>query len=85
VVYIIDLDSVFREFINFHISLLFSGSRPVVGSSKIIIFGFPIVHKAILTLLLIPPDKLAIFVFREDSKFTFRIRLAANSYSSLVF
>lgn len=40
-----------------HIYLLLSGSRPVEGSSKKIMCGFPIKEIATESLLLIPPDK----------------------------
>lgn len=39
-----------------HIPLLFSGSRPVVGSSKKITDGYPTNEIAKLTRLFMPPD-----------------------------
>ena len=47
-------------YLTFHIDLLFSGSKPVVGSSKNKIFGSPTIEIAIESLLFIPLNNILI-------------------------
>lgn len=76
------VDSFFYEAILeiiFHINLLALGSIPVDGSSKNIIFGFPIIAIATESFLLFPPDKVPDNLSSYSYKFIYFILFVISS------
>lgn len=72
--------------ITFHINLLAPGSIPVLGSSKNITFGFPIILIATYNFLLFPPDKLhestCLYLSKSNSFILWSITLYLTSYGT---